>query len=207
MLIFFEQKLVFLAVPKTGTTGIEAGLKGFADIVYRRRPALKHTPARKYRAVIAPFLREAYQLEPETFAVIRDPVDQLRSWFKYRHKPSLDGTAKSTKGVSFDQFVQGFMSDSPPPYAKLGTQGRFLTDRHGAVLVDHLFAYERPLALHDFLQQRFGDSPVLPVKNVSPQGMDTTLTPDTEARLRLHLAGDFALHAQVLNAGHWQRPA
>ena len=205
MLIFFEQKLVFLAVPKTGTTGIEAGLKGYADIVYRRRPALKHTPARKFNNTIAPYLKDVHKLEAETFAVIRDPVDQLRSWFKYRHKPSLDGTPKSTKGISFDDFVQSFLSKDPPPFAKLGTQWRFLSGRNGQVLVDHLFAYEKPLALHDFLQERFHDSPILPVKNASPVGIDTSLSGETEALLRQRLAPDFALHQEVTAAGHWMR--
>ena len=101
MLVFFKENLVFLAVPKTGTTAYETALRGRADIIYRKRPSLKHTPARKFVRVIAPYLDSAHDLRPETMAVIREPVDQMRSWYRYRQKPALDGAPNSTKGMSF----------------------------------------------------------------------------------------------------------
>lgn len=203
MLVFFKENLVFLAVPKTGTTAYEAALRGKADIIYRRRPGLKHTPARRFVNVIAPYLDQAHDLRPETMAVIRDPLDQMRSWFRYRHKPSIEGLPNSAKGMSFDDFIEGFLSDTPPPPAKLGTQHRFLTNRHGKVLVDHLFAYERPTAIIEFLQSRFGPLNI-PVKNVSPADVPTDLSPELEARLREKLAPDFELHTRALETGHWQ---
>ena len=126
MLVFFKENLVFLAVPKTGTTAYEAALRGRADIIYRKRPSLKHTPARKFVRTIAPFLDKVHDLRPETMAVIRDPLDQLRSWYRYRQKASLDGQPNSSKGMSFEEFVGGFLSDSPPPPAKLGTDTYFI---------------------------------------------------------------------------------
>lgn len=203
MLVFFKENLVFLAVPKTGTTAYESALRGKADIIYRKRPSLKHTPARRYVNAIAPFLDQVHDLRPETMAVMRDPLDQMRSWYRYRHKPALDGQPNSTKGMSFEAFIQGFLSDTPPPAAKLGTQHRFLTNKHGKVLVDHVFAYEKPMAILDFLQSKFGKLDI-PVKNVSPTDIPTDLPTELEARLRHKLAADFALHAQVKAAGHWR---
>ena len=46
MLVFWNKKLVFLSVPKTGTTAIEAALAPFADIVVSNPPELKHAPIR-----------------------------------------------------------------------------------------------------------------------------------------------------------------
>jgi hypothetical protein len=53
MLVFFEQNLVFLAVPKTGTTAIEGALHSKADIVFAK--SRKHTTGMLYRMKIAPF--------------------------------------------------------------------------------------------------------------------------------------------------------
>jgi hypothetical protein len=51
--VFFEQNLVFLAVPKTGTTAIEGALRSKADIVFAK--SRKHTTGMLYRMKIAPF--------------------------------------------------------------------------------------------------------------------------------------------------------
>ena len=206
MLVFFNENLVFLAVPKTGTTAYEAALRGRADIIYRRRPSLKHTPARKYVRTIAPFLDKVHDLRPETVAVMREPLDQLRSWYRYRQKSNLDGQPNSSKGMSFDQFVEGFLSPTPPPPAKLGTQHRFLTDNADKLRVDHLFAYEKPLEFKTFLEERFNTALDIPVKNVSPKDIDTRISPELETRLRERLHKDYALHAEVMKTGHY-RPA
>ena len=204
MLVFFDERLVFLAVPKTGTTAIESALRGRADIVYRRKPGLKHVSARKYKRAIAPFFEKTHDLTAETMAVIRDPLDQIRSWFRYRNKDKLDGHPNSAKGMSFEDYVLGFLSIDPPQPARLGTQYKFLTDNHGNVIVDHLFAYENLTVFKKFLNSRFGEEFEFRAKNVSPQAVDTSLSAGTEAMLRTRLADDFALHKAVLNAGHWQ---
>ncbi|MDG1351810.1 MAG: hypothetical protein P8P70_01330 [Sulfitobacter sp.] len=50
----------------------------------------------RYQRKIAPFLRDAFGLEPETLAVIRTPLEHLRSSYRYR---------ASTLDVDFDGFV------------------------------------------------------------------------------------------------------
>lgn len=205
MLVFFKENLVFLAVPKTGTTAYEAALRGRADIIYRRRPSLKHTPARKFVRTIAPFLDKVHDLRPETVAVMREPLDQLKSWYRYRQKSALDGHPNSSKGLSFEQFIEAFLSDAPPPTAKLGTQHRFLTDNADNVLVDHLFAYERPVEFITFLVNRFETALEIPVKNVSPKDIETSLSSELQYRLKQHLHKDFALHAEIMSTGHLRK--
>ena len=82
MLVFSEQNLVLFAVPKTGSTAMEVALKPWADIAFYKQR--KHTPVGRYQRKVAPFLREAYSLTPETMAVIRAPLEHLRSWYRYR---------------------------------------------------------------------------------------------------------------------------
>ena len=202
MLVFFKENLVFLAVPKTGTTAYQAALRGRADIIYRKRPGLKHTPARKFQRLIAPFFDKVHDLRPETMAVIREPVDQLKSWYRYRQKPALTRLPNSTKDMSFEEFVRAYLSSDPPPPAKIGSQFKFLSNDIGDVLVDHLFAYERPLTIKQFLEDRFDMSLDIPVKNVSPKGIDTSLSRELEGKLKERLAPDISLHTEVLKTGY-----
>lgn len=198
MLIFFDQSLVFLAVPKTGTTAIELGLKGKADIIFSK--GRKHINAQRYRNKIAPWLDDVFGQKPETMAVMREPVDQLSSWYRYRAR--LDtANANSTKTISFDQFVLDVLKDDPPQHARVGSQFGFVTSGKGKVLVDHLFAYERLDTLHGFLRDHFGAFS-LPETNVSPK-MTVTLSPEVDAKLRAQRADDFALYARIMDAqGH-----
>ncbi|MEO0939241.1 MAG: hypothetical protein AAFY38_13895 [Pseudomonadota bacterium] len=197
MLVFSRESLAFLAVPKTGTTAFEMALRPRADIIFGKHR--KHITAQRYARKIAPWLEDTFGVSPEPMAVMRNPVEQIRSWFRYRSGPRQAGTPVSTKGCSFDEFVLAVISDTPPPFAQIGSQFGFLTG-HGALMVTHLFAYERQQVLRGFLAQRFGDEIAMKQKNVSPHA-DAPLSPEVEAQLRRARADEFALYEQVISAG------
>lgn len=199
MLVCSGANLVFLAVPKTGTTAIEVALMQHADIVFGKHR--KHMTARRYYKVIAPFLAEALDVCPETMAVIRNPVDRLRSWYRYRKRGDTDHANHSTLNLSFDDFIRDVIRDDPPPYAQIGNQHNFLCDPAGDLMVDHLFAYERQATLRDFLTTRIGAPLVFKQKNVSPD-IPAPISPHVEDALRDARASEFALHARALEAAH-----
>ena len=202
MLIFSAQKLAFVAVPKTGTTAVEMALKPRADIVFTKKR--KHITAQRFHKKIAPFLKAEFGLTLERFAVMREPEEQIRSWYRYRAREAKQGSEFSTTGISFDQFVREVISDDPPPYAGIGSQFSMLTSYKGHVLVDHLFAHEAPLALHGFLEERFGDKVKLKARNVSPV-VEADLEPATRAKLRTHRAAEFDLYARLAEADGYLR--
>ena len=115
MLIFSAENLAYFAVPKTGTTSVELALRARADIVFAK--GRKHMPAQRFHAKVAPFLETAFSLRPDRVAVMRDPVDQLGSWYRYRTTADLRGSQNSTAGISFDQFILDVIADAPPPHA------------------------------------------------------------------------------------------
>ncbi len=194
MLVFSAQNLVLLSVPKTGSTAMEVALKPWADIAFYKQR--KHMPLRSYRRVVAPFLDSAYGLTPETMAVIRAPLDHLRSWYRYR-AADLD--------VDFDGYVRGVLSDPAPDWIHRGTQIRFLSDEEGPG-VTHLFAYEAQPVLRGFLSDRMGREIAFKPLNVSPDAA-TPITAGTRALFEAAFAAEIALHRDVTEAGgHLRTP-
>jgi hypothetical protein len=198
MLIFLRHALAFLAVPKTGTTAVEMALSSQAEVIFARNR--KHITAQRYRRKIAPFIEDTFGVYPDPVAVMRDPVDQIRSWYKYRTAARLDGTPVSTAEISFDHFVEALLSDDPPPYAQIGSQFNFLTDKKGRVRVSHLFCHAQPEVFTDFLSARFGQQVEIAPRNVSPQ-VPAPLDPGLEAQLRAARAPEFALYQRLHAAG------
>ena len=192
MLVFWEQRLVILATPKTGSTAIEAALDSMATMSIQRPPVLKHTPVQRFHRFIGPYL-EATSGHPFTVvALMREPRDWLGSWFRYRQRDDIGEAAKSTSGMSFDQFVNAWCDDPQPEFAAVGSQARFLQPK-GEKGVDRLFRYEEIETFVHFLEDRLDCEIILPRLNVSPSA-SLDLAPQTEARLRKVASRDFALY-------------
>ncbi|MDP5218645.1 hypothetical protein Q5Y75_15560 [Ruegeria sp. 2205SS24-7] len=200
MLIFSDPCLAFIAVPKTGTTAFELAYRRQADVALLGRR--KHMPAQRYHSKIKPFLADTFRLYPETVAIMRDPLDQIGSWYRYRTRDELKGTDRYTGDMSFDSFVQDLLSDEPPEHAVIGSQHRMLTSKKGELLVDHLFRYEQFEIFEAFLTQRFGAQPELKTQNASPE-MELELSPSTLHALHRERAAEFELYERLCDAeGH-----
>ncbi|MDT0684109.1 gamma-glutamyl kinase [Roseicyclus sp. F158] len=198
MVIFWDAGLVLLAVPKTGTQALEEAFSQRADIVFRHPPLTKHMPLGWFRRKILPLFAPEDQARLKSVAVIREPVDWLGSWYRYRTRGDILGTPNSTAGMDFATFAEGYLSDAQPSYATVGSQGRFLQDNRGRIAVDHLFAYERMDELLDFLEDRVGLAGVTPpIRNASPE-RPLDLPDQLRKRLRESLAFDIELHAATM---------
>jgi hypothetical protein len=192
MLVFWEQRLAILATPKTGSTAIESALDSMAAVSIQRPPLLKHTTVQRYHRFIGPYLEVASGHPFTVVALMREPRDWLGSWYRYRQRDDLTDPARSTRGVRFDDFVQGWCADPQPDYAAVGSQARFLAPKNDKGL-DRLFRYEEIETFIDFLEDRLGCEIILPRLNVSPTA-PMELQPKTEALLRKAAAADFALY-------------
>lgn len=192
MLVFWKEKLVLLSVPKTGTTAIEAALSHKASMIISDPPELKHAPVYRYNRFFRPMFEKACKAEMETFAMMREPISWLGSWFKYRQRPFLNGQPKSTAGMSFDDFVLAYMKGDKPPFANVGSQVRFLEPRPNGTKVDHLFRYEDTEGWSSFLRERLGKQIEFERLNVS-SGEQLTLSPNVETRFRRKMSDEFDL--------------
>ncbi|MBT9383399.1 gamma-glutamyl kinase [Pseudooceanicola sp. CBS1P-1] len=196
MLVFSKARLVMLSVPKTGTTAYETALAPLAALVVRDPPELKHAPLYRYNRFFRPMLEKVLGPGIEVIAVMREPVSWLGSWYRYRQRPFLDGQAVSTRGLSFDDFVQAYTRGDRPPHAEVGSQARFLAPAKNGCAVDRIFRYEDPGQLRAFLEARLETRIEVPRSNVSPAA-PLTLSPETAARLARRHAADFALYASL----------
>lgn len=192
MLVFPDENLVILAVPKTGTTALAGVLAPRAGMVLRDPPHLKHTPCRRYNRFLRPLLARPDGQAPELMAVVRHPVDWLGSWYRYRTRAALAGHPNSTRDVTFDDFVLEYCKDQSAPFAAVGSQNKFLRAGDGELGVDHLFRYEAWGKVIGFLEDRLQMTVTLKDKNVSPK-MDVVLSADVEARLRQQRAEEFEI--------------
>lgn len=196
MIILHKHNLVYLAVPKTGSTSIETALDPFASSALRSPPGLKHANARRFEREIRPLFDRPNKRNLETIAVIRDPVDWLLSWYKYRGRASIAGSPNSTADISFEAFVDAYLSDDRPAFANVGAQSQFVSDAAGKVIVSHLFQYEKLPTLLEFLSERIGTYLVLPNLNQSPKS-HVTVSKKTRSLLETNLEADFDLHTQL----------
>lgn len=191
MLVFWEQRLAFLATPKTGSTAIASALESLAAVSIQRPPLLKHTTVHRYRRFIGPYLEAASKEKFTLVALMREPRDWLGSWYRYRQREGTD-PAKSTSGMDFDTFVRAWCNDTRPEFAEVGSQERFLRGKDGEG-VDRLFRYEDIGSFVQFLEDRLDCEIILPRLNVSPAGA-TELSAETDALLQEAAAADFALY-------------
>ncbi len=196
MMVFYKARLVLLSVPKTGTTALQSALRPHADMVISDPPELKHAPVYRYNRWVRPMFEKVCGTELEVVAVMREPVSWLGSWYRFRQREDLLGKPASTKGLSFDQFVEDYCKGQRPPHANVGSQAKFLEAQPNGCRVHHLFAYEDLPPLHAFLQDRLGLVIETQAENVSPEG-DLTLRPATLEKLKRKHPEEFALYQSI----------
>ncbi len=197
MLVFYKERLAFLAVPKTGSTAYHSALRDRADIVVTGPPDLKHAPVRRYDRFFQNIFRKMYDTEMEVMAVVREPIDWLGSWYKFRGREERVGHPHSTQGMSFDEFVQAYMQSPRPDFADVGSQSQFFRTRSNGFGASHIFKYENQTGILDFLQNRLDMEISLNRENVSPP-RELKLAAETEKTFRQTYTSEFACHDAAL---------
>ncbi|MBV1927422.1 MAG: gamma-glutamyl kinase [Rhodobacteraceae bacterium] len=196
MLVFYKERLVFLSVPKTGSTAYQSALANRADIIVSDPPELKHAPVYRYNRFFRPMFERVCKVEMETMAVMREPVSWLGSWYRYRQRPFMQGKANSTHSMSFDEFVLAYVKGDRPGFANVGSQFKFLEPRPNGTKVTHMFRYEDPARLNRFLEDRLKLKLLLNQENVSPD-LDLSLSEKTREKLRRKCTEEFSLYDSI----------
>ncbi len=194
MLIFWDQKLVFLATPKAGSTAIEVALESLASASLLRPAALKHTDIAGYRKFVGPWLHAQSGHTFTTVALMREPVEWLRSWYRFKLRDD-DDPRHAMDGISFADFATRYADGRHP---EITSQLDFLTD--GSQCVDRIFRYEDIGRFVDFLEGRLDCAIELPRINVPPS-VDVHLPEAAEAQLRQAMTRDLQLYRSLQDQG------
>mmetsp|Transcript_12181 Transcript_12181/g.15936 ORF Transcript_12181/g.15936 Transcript_12181/m.15936 type:complete len:102 (+) Transcript_12181:337-642(+) len=84
MLISTSRRFIFAANTKTASTSIEHVLSPYAEIIYDGESATKHMPLSVARGKHPAFFDRHAETACFTFGVMRDPLEWIGSWFRYR---------------------------------------------------------------------------------------------------------------------------
>jgi hypothetical protein len=193
MLVFWDQRLTFLATPKTGSTAIETALEPLSSMSMLRPTSMRHLTAQEYCAHLAPLLRAQTDENFTSIAMMRDPIDWLRSWYRFYLRDALDDYALTLRTRGFEAFVRDYI-DQHDSLAPISAQHKFLCDPSGSPLVDRIFRYEMIDDFVRYLEDRLDCIVTLPRLNVPP-AVDVALSSATEQDLRAAMHEDFDLYA------------
>jgi len=196
MMIFWRQRLVILSNTKTGSTALMAALGGKADVVFRNPPGLKHSHLYRFQKFIQPGLDRVEAIDWEFFSVMREPLDWLGSWYRYRQRRFIEGRQTSTTDITFEEFMRDHLSDTPSEFSTVGNQTAFLTPMENTDPVQHVFAFDQQDKIKNFLEKRLKTTVNPPRINVS-EPRDLTLSDATRALFMQRYADEIALYAAI----------
>jgi len=83
---------------------------------------------------------------------MREPLSWLGSWYRYRKRPFLNGHRNSTANITFNEFIEAYINENQPSFAKVGCQYKFLKSQRNETM--YLFRYENLNPLNKFLEKR-----------------------------------------------------
>ena len=131
-LIDHYNKIIFIAVPKTGTTSIEAFLRKVLsnnDGVIQNHKDLglsKHANAKDIKEKIKNY--DDYH----KITVVRNPYDWYVSWYTYRKR---QGALVSTQNISFKKYLNLYGNTTNGIFKKI-------SDRDDNIIVNTIIRYE-----------------------------------------------------------------
>ncbi len=203
----------FLCTPKCASTSIEAAINDYCNISFLGHNKLKHINARTYTEKVIPLHKHLFpSLNVESFCLIREPLEWIQSWYRYRSRAALQNPnhrnhRNYTGNISYDEFVESYIADGTrPPFASIRTQYDFIRLDNGDIGVDHIMPLDRMDLVADFILEKTGSRIKLPHKNVSPhKKSELTLDKGLVEKLRKHLRNDIALYSLVKKHGTFNR--
>ncbi|WP_284486471.1 hypothetical protein [Sedimentitalea xiamensis] len=156
-----------LLQPKSGTTALEAALRNHAQFQVGGTPRWKHLNYCEFKEIFGDYFERQ---GCEIFGVMRDPIDTMISWYRFRARDELLETRPqmSTKDRTFDEFVTGWSEKKGPAFSHYRRPSEFYRAADGSVAPITYYRYESLPALVDVLSEKIGKTLKLPVKNQSP---------------------------------------
>jgi hypothetical protein len=201
MQLSIKKGIGFICIPKCGSTTVERFMRPSCDFSLSGNPQLKHIRYEQVQANIWPLLAQLHLKVPYTFAVMREPVSWVESWYRFRARdelapPNHPQHHNYTGHITFSEYVEAVLQPKPPSYARIHSQFYYVRNKAGAVGVDKIIPLEQVGVAVPALLAKHGITVAKPKErlNVSEVRETTTLPNHLRDRLLVHLEKDAALH-------------
>jgi hypothetical protein len=201
MLAVPTRGVVFLAMTKSASTAIESAFRDHAELLFTGPPRFKHINYSIFNLRVAPLLaarghpRSSY----EVICAFREPIEWLGSWWRYRSRSGAEKPLKDpghfTGDESFDEFVRGYIAQSPR-HVNVGRPSVFVGNDQGHIGVDRIYRYEDVDDLVTYIAAQLGRDIRLSRVNPSPERR-ATLSAAVEAAARAHLAPEYHIYENL----------
>ena len=194
MLISTRKKFVFLSNYKCASTSIEGVLKKHCELILRG-PKFKHLPIDEFNKYIKPLLETRGFYNFETYCIVRDPIDYVFSWYRYRQRDDLkkSESIKYTGDVTFDQFIKEACSEDPPPMCPRENQHLFVGFKNGKFKVDNVYTLDDIRSFSKTMNDKFNIDINIPKKNMSPK-KDFHLSDESWALFEEYFKNDIQMY-------------
>lgn len=209
MLLSSKHGFAFLCMPKCASTSIEIALRNHCTVRITGQPNLKHMDARTFHRYIGSMHKELLpSVDIEVVCVMREPLEWLHSWYRYRTREELKNPAHPNRSnytgdLDFDEFLKAYMSKERPPFADVGSQRQFVELEDGSLGVDRIFRIDNMEGFKSYFEEKVGEEINIPIENVSPS-MDMDLGRFREWRIKRYLSREYEIY-DSLSGGSGER--
>ncbi len=201
MQLSIKKGIGFICIPKCGSTTVERFMRPSCDFSLSGNPQLKHIRYEQVQENIWPLLAQLHLKVPYTFAVMREPVSWVESWYRFRARaelapPDHPQHHNFTGHMTFAEYVEAVLQPRPPSYARIHSQFYYVRNKAGEVGVDKIIPLEQVGVAVPALLAQYGITVAKPDdrRNVSEVRVATALPNHLKDRLLDHLKQDAALH-------------
>ncbi len=199
----------FICVPKTGSTSVGNILAEHSSINYDWKPSLKHMGAQVFHDHVMLFHKSLFpETAIESFCIMREPVDWVTSWYKYRSRKELLSFTNNPRlkhrptlycgDLTIESFIEEVVKEGQKaPFAKILTQSRYIRLDNGEVGMDKVFRYENGMEpVEEYISNKMGREIQIPKLNVSPH-RNTDISLELIERLKDKFKADCELYDQT----------
>jgi len=212
MRISFRHKYVMFDIPKSASTSINYAIRHVSECILDGNGGIKHINVSDYEEFLEPLLVKRAGIDTSTLeriAVVRDPLDMLKSYYTYLQRPGVKNPQhvdhrRSTANMQFDEFIEIFLDEQSgkrKPVFRVSRPSGFLKDHNGQIGVDSIFSFDDLELLAVYMSEKTGTHIEIEKKNVSTSKVESQVSDSLLGKIREVMAEDFRLYDAIASAG------
>ena len=197
MLISVSKRFIFVANTKTASTSIENALLPHGDLIASGTPERRHMPLQTVLKSY-PYLFDHPNHARQKFfkfGVMRDPIDWIYSWFRYRKGNAVQSPLP--QDMTFEAFWRLQDWNIMRINGRKHLQIQAFQGRKGNILADMIIPYHQISDMYPQVAHLLGVSSELPQHNVSNLPNDHDIPAHLQDEMHAFYGEDYELWASL----------